>query len=500
MELKIDTILSNGFVLAMAKTETKKEQEIKQRTKEENKTLFDYAIKESLIQINELKKIDNSLSDYLLAQELMINDPLFYSKVVKNINDGLSVFDAINSAMDFFMDGLKASSSTYLKERVLDMEDMINRLFDNINSKENNETDYKYILFVDELKPTVLIQNKENILGVVAKKGGYTSHSAILARSWDIPYVIVNDFKIKDFDTVIIDTRKKTVEINPKTDEFFKLKEEYDQSLNFNKKAVKHSDSYLFLANVASNLDIKRVNDYEFDGIGLYRTELIFMNSKRPYSFLEQYQIYSKAVLDMNGKPVCFRTFDVGDDKQMPYLKTHKKGIDNYKNNPVIFEDQIRALLQANKYSNMKIMFPMIESKEEFLFLRDWVLSIKDKYGYRNEVKIGMMLETKTALKNITDFTDTDFISIGTNDLTEELYGIKRENATKDLTYTDNLINELKDVVDFCSKNNICLSVCGELASIKEIAVKFYNIGIRNLSVSPAAIQHLNSAYTEFNK
>ena len=223
------------------------------------------------------------------------------------------------------------------------------------------------------------------------------------------------------------------------------------------------------------------------------------MNSDRPYTFLEQYQIYNEAV-DALGENrfICFRTFDVGDDKKISYLNTKKKGIDNYIRNPEIFETQISAIMKANKYKNVRLMFPMITSNSEFEYLRDWVLRVAKKNGY-NIPLIGMMLETKSALMNIESFVKADFISIGTNDLTKELYDINRDMSISEIDkYLSKLLIDIKSVVDFCNKMNICLSVCGELASIKDVAVKFYEIGIKNLSVSPSLIRTLNISYEEF--
>ena len=142
-------------------------------------------------------------------------------------------------------------------------------------------------------------------------------------------------------------------------------------------------------------------------------------------------------------------------------------------------------------------MFPMIETKEDFKFLKDWVIKIQKENNYKLP-KIGMMLETKKALKNIEDFTDVDFISIGTNDLTKELYGVNRNEENKYSLYLDDLLLKLRKVVEFASRNDIFLSVCGELASIKEVAIKYYEIGIRSLSVSPFAMRNLNAAFSEF--
>ena len=207
--------------------------------------------------------------------------------------------------------------------------------------------------------------------------------------------------------------------------------------------------------------------------------------------------IYTEACEKLKDKSIVFRTFDVGDDKNLSYLRVDKKGVSNYFNNPFIFETQVKAILASNIYDNLSIMFPMIETYKEFKLLRKWVIKIAKKNKYKIP-KIGMMLETKEALYSIKKFKHVDFISVGTNDLTSELYGVDRSQGMSDIYYAPDLMKKLSSVVDFAKKKKFSLSVCGELASIKDAAIMFYKIGIRNLSVSPSLIRILNMSIEEF--
>ena len=153
--------------------------------------------------------------------------------------------------------------------------------------------------------------------------------------------------------------------------------------------------------------------EYGFDGVGLFRTEMIFMNSNRPFTAIEQYKIYKEAIKTLDDKkPIVFRTFDVSGDKHIAYVSSHDKSIENYKQNPYIFENQVMAILKiyTDSKKNIRIMFPMIYTNEEFLYLRDWVINLASRFDYKVP-QIGMMLETKEALEHITDFNMTDFIS-----------------------------------------------------------------------------------------
>ena len=184
----------------------------------------------------------------------------------------------------------------------------------------------------------------------------------------------------------------------------------------------------------------------------------------------------------------------------MPYVTCLRKGVKNYIDNPLLFKTQIRALLEANENNTVKIMFPMIENYDEFVFLKRWVLNIKKIINNNSQIKIGMMLETKNALEHIHDFKDVDFISIGTNDLIFSVYKIGRDNQKNQLNdYLEDLANRLKNVVEFCENNNIELSVCGELASISHSLRKLMQIGIKNFSVAAHVVKLLNRIYKEIN-
>ena len=498
MEFKIDLVLSSGYVYGKAKCILAKDLDDSACDLISEFDILDNAIKKSISQIDEIKEKEPKLGDYFLAQKYMIQDPMLYKKARDLISKGMSAKNAYKKAMDDFISNLDKSTSIYLKERVVDLEDVVEIVIQNmaINNKEAKKE--KYILVSKKLRPSLLINDHDNILGIISNVGGYTSHSAILARAWNIPYVLVSNYEIIDGDIVIIDTRKNMVISNP-SDLTLKKCIKDIKELSIYDSVAKEHDDFKFLANVSTNKDIERVLNFNFDGIGLYRTELIFMNSNRPYTFLEQYKIYSEASELMKDKYITFRTFDVGDDKQIAYLKAEHKGIDNYKNNPSIFEDQIKALLKANMtYKNIKIMFPMIETETEFIYLKNWILRIAKENNYIVP-QIGMMLETKMALEGIMTFIEPDFFSIGTNDLTHELYNISRDDEDNSVfSYIDNLLESLSLVVDFCNKSNKELSICGELASIKDIAIRFYEIGIKNLSVSPSSMAMLNMAYTEF--
>lgn len=496
MKYKIKEVLSNGYVMGEALKLKIKNDEPEFVSEEFELIKLNHSIQRTSHELNDIKRNNPDLADFLETERLIAVDPILKKGVVAKIEEGHSAEEALEFVMNEYINNLANSKSEYLRERTNDINDVRDRLLSNMIQRTKFSDDDKYILVIDNLYPSLLIQRRNSIVGVIAKNGGYTSHSAILCRSFEIPYVIA-DIECESEDTIIIDTRFNEIDVNPSQTDELEFDGENSKRIIKSKIAILHNSEYEFMANVSNSFEVLKAAEYNFDSVGLYRTEMLFMNSDRPCTFLEQYSIYSEAVKMMNGKPITFRTFDIGDDKIIEYLKADKKGINNYITNPEIFEAQVSAIMKANTYGNVRIMFPMIYSNSEFEYLRDWVIKIARRNEYPVPL-IGMMLETKEALEHISDFVKTDFISIGTNDLSMEVYGISRLEFSDFSNYIDDLVESLKPVVEFAKKTDKSLSVCGEVASIKEVALKFYEIGIRKLSITPTLINVLNMSYDEF--
>ena len=450
--------------------------------------VFDKSLKLCNEELDILIAKDEKLGEFILFQKLMLNDPVLKKSVIKYLDDSSSIVEAIDKTIFEYTTELINSPSIYLQERVNDFKNIALLLKENLIENENKAPEAKFILITDELYPTQVIKYKERLLGVITKKGGYTSHSAILCKELAIPYVIYP--KTLECARAIIDSYKREIILDySKQDEL-----KYNDYINKNKTINKvNHEGYKFLANVSSSDDVKKANDLGFDGIGLYRTEFIFYNSDNILSLERQEDIYKEALNTMMDKPITFRTFDIGDDKTVAFIKNNGKGVKNYLDNPDIFSTQIKAIINAHSATTPRILLPMIRTNEEFNYLRNWIISLANN----KTVKIGMMLETKEALTNIESFTNVDFISIGTNDLTKELYQRSREKEY-DEAITLDLINKLIPIVEYTNKHSIPLSLCGEIASIPEVATRLFEIGIKNLSVTPSALNNLNLAYMKF--
>lgn len=498
MEVYKGEVLSEG--IALGKVHIEKSglaRWIKKLSGNQDKKDLEQAIFDSIKQIEEIKKNNSENKDYLDIQTLLISDPVLKEKAFSLIEEGKSVSQSINQVLDEYAQSLTASTNQYLQERAIDILDIKNRILSNLNGGTRLTDDEQFIYYAKQLHPSFLIQNKKKILGIVTNSGGYSSHTAILCRQLNIPY-LVGKIKSKEKDIIVIDTRKQQIIVNPELESLNHYEEIIKKLSKESFKAVPHK-SVGFYANVSDNSELDKVMEYAFDGVGLYRTEMIFMNTNRPYTYEEQYEIYSEAVDKLAGKPIYFRTFDIGDDKQLSYVKSYKKGIDNYKNNPELFKTQIKALINANKFDNLGIMFPMIFNNQEFNYLRDLVLEIKKELGNTSKIKLGMMLETSEAIEKLNEFENVDFISIGTNDLVLSIYHINRNLQKEQLQkYIDDLVLKIAKVVEICDSKKINLSICGELAAITNALKRFIEIGVKNFSVAAPAIKVLNTVYKEF--
>ncbi len=498
MEVYKGDVLSEGIAVGKAYVEKSGFAKwVKKLGGKQDKKALERAINDSIKQIEEIKNNNAENQDYLNIQILLISDPILKEKTFNLLDAGMSASQSVDQVLDEYAQSLTSSTNQYLQQRAIDILDIKNRILSNLNGSDWRLADTHFIYYARQLHPSFLIQNKKKILGIVTNSGGYSSHTAILCRQLNIPY-LVSKIKVKDEDLIVLDTRKQQIIVNPDQENLSHYEEIIKKLANESYQAVVHKD-FGFYANVSDNSELDKVLEYNFDGVGLYRTEMIFMNTNRPYTYEEQYEIYSEAVEKLTFKPIYFRTFDIGDDKQLPYIKSYKKGIDNYKNNPVLFRTQIEALINANKYDNLGIMFPMIFNNEEFNYLRNWVLDIKKELGNTSQIKLGMMLETREAMEKLREFENVDFISIGTNDLVLSIYHINRNLQKEQMEkYINDLVSKIAEVVQICQDKGISLSICGELAAITNALKSFMKIGVKNFSVATPAIRVLNKVYKEF--
>lgn len=484
-------VVSDGVALgkAIIKNNTYNIEKLNIEDVEFEKNKFFEAKKQCLAGLEDLKKYttEDNVS-FIDAHILMVNDASLQRDTLKIIEqEHVNVEYAFTRVIDRYINLIKDSKDEYLQERYLDIKDIkIKMLRAMLKEKDVAKIDYDYIVFTDEVLPSLLLHSNRHLKGIVSKSGGFTSHSAILANALGVVYMI-DDVDVSENDTVILDGSNTSIIINPNDDQIEEVKKRVNSQKTINLEEL--HKKFDICANISSNIEIENLKMLNLNGIGLYRSEFIFFERNQMPSYEEQKSIYKTALDEMYPKKVTIRTLDLGDDKKIDYIKTDKKGVENYYIYKDVFETQIKALVDANEKGNLRIMFPMIKTKEEFEYLKNRVLELSSN----KSLEIGMMVETKEALENIDNFDYADFYSLGTNDLLQELYGVKRDSPFDYKKYLPDLKIKLKPLTDYCKRNNKRLSVCGELASKPDAIKMLVEIGITKFSVG------INNVFTLFN-
>ena len=469
-----------------------------------------------------VSKRDEQAVDIFEGLSLLATDEELAESIINSIKENLFTAEyAVYSASRNYMKMLDEVDDEYIRQRSRDIEEVADKIIlqiisikdniniDNVDKKALND-DMSHILIVDKLLPEMLIgDNADNISGVVTHICADNSHAAIIARTKNIPVLTaINVDTLKDGDYAIIDDKDDILIINP--DENIRnyyeglLKENEDNRSALNKyknivaktKAGKQINIH---ANVSSIDDIKNAIDNGTNGIGLFRTELFYMDREMPPTEDEQFSIYKEAAVLMKNKPLVIRTFDGGLDKPLKFMEAKDvtlRGIQLSLRYDEIFKTQLRAIYRAAVYGNIKVMFPMIASENEVARIMELLTEVKaelasDKVPFE-DIQVGIMIETPLAVEFCYELTkDIDFVSIGTNDLIYYSFNRDRikENGTKitDEEY-DRLFNMIKDTVDSAHKNNCKVSVCGELASDLNYTDKLLELGVDELSVAPSKI------------
>ncbi|ABP68014.1 phosphoenolpyruvate-protein phosphotransferase [Caldicellulosiruptor saccharolyticus DSM 8903] len=468
------------------------------------------------------------------AHLLILDDPEFVKMVKEKIQQGTNAEWAVDESAKFYESLLLSLDDEYMRERASDIKDVSKRLIRILSDESHSEADLKNlaegsIIVAEDLTPSETAQmDKTRVAGFVTQQGGKTSHTAIIARTYEIPAIVgVKGAleKIKDGDVVIVDGYQGTVLINPDKQTL----EEYEKRMNEEKK--KKEELKRFVATEVKTKDGKRIKVYAnialpdeaeiaikngAEGIGLFRTEFLFMNRSSPPSEDEQFAAYKAVLEKMEGKPVIIRTLDVGGDKNIPYLNIENelnpflgyRAIRLCLGHRELFKTQLKALLRASVYGDLKIMFPMIttagELKEAKSILQEAKEELK-KQGieFSEKIEIGIMIETPAAAL-VSDILadEVDFFSIGTNDLIQYTLAIDRTNEKVSYLYdplNPAVLRLIKMTVENAHKKGKEVGVCGEIASDEEIVPILIGLGIDELSVNPAKVLSIKKRILDVN-
>lgn len=488
--------------------------------------------------IAQLEELYNSTVAYLgelnasifVAQEMLLEDSKYIRFVERQIRDEKNnAVYAVALASDEFSRLFASMDDTYMQSHVADVRDVSERLLRILSGTDVEMTQPKEpcIFVSDDFNAGDIVQfNRENVIGFATMFGSTVSHASILARTMGIPSVISlgqEMLAIYDGRTAILDGISGELIIDPdkKTMDRMKAKqEEYEEQQRMllllkGKNNVTKSGSYINVyANISNVEGVETALAHDAGGIGLFRSEFIFIEAETYPTEEEQFNIYREVVEKMRGRRTIIRTLDLGTDKQASYFRAEKennpalgyRAIRVSLTQPEIFKTQLRALYRASVYGNLDIMFPMIISVEEVKTIKAIIEEVKQELSeegisYSDKVLLGVMIETPAAVM-ISDLLakEVDFFSIGTNDLTQYTLAIDRQNPKLDKFYNAHhpaVMKMIEMTVDNAHNAGISVGICGELGSDLSVTQKFINMGIDELSVAPNMVLPLRKKIRE---
>lgn len=420
---------------------------------------------------------------------------------------------------DHFSSMFAEMDDDYMKERAADIRDISERVIANLNGENKSKvvTDEPVIILADDLAPSETVQlEKDKVLSFVTVHGSVNSHTAILARTMGIPALVSTEMELtQDLDgkLAVVDGNHGTIYVDPDAETMEKMKtlkkeeEEKKELLQTfkNKESITlDGKRVLTYANIGNVKDLALVLQNGAEGIGLFRSEFLYLESETYPTEEEQFEVYKKVAETMAGKRVIIRTLDIGADKQADYFELAKeenpamgvRAIRICLTRPEIFKTQLRALFRASAYGNIAIMYPMITSLSEIAQIKEIVEEVKAEldadgvpYGTPEQ---GIMIETPAAA-TISDLLakEVGFFSIGTNDLTQYTLAIDRQNQSLDAFFDAHHIAVLRMIyqtVQNAHKAGIWCGICGELGADSDLTELFLAMGIDELSVSPGRL------------
>lgn len=468
------------------------------------------------------KELGEEEAEIFGAHLLVLEDPEFIGEAENKIkNESLNAEYALNEVKDMFVSIFESMDNDYMRERAADVKDVTNRVLRHILGIKiidlSNLSD-EVVLIAHDLTPSdTATMDKKKVLGFLTNIGGRTSHTAIMSRTLEIPAIVglsdVTD-KVKDSDMIVFDGDKGIVIVSPEEDvvaeyqEKKRIFEEDKKALELLKgqPSVTTDKKHVELAgNIGTPNDLEGLINNDAEGVGLYRTEFLYMDSDEFPSEEIQFEAYKKVLEGMKGKPVVIRTLDIGGDKKLSYFEMEEemnpflgyRAIRLCLDRTDIFKTQLRALFRASVYGKLRIMFPMISSLEELLAAKAICEEVKsdlkaEGLGYSDDVEIGMMIEIPSAAV-ISDLLakHVDFFSIGTNDLIQYTCAVDRMNQK--ISYLYNQFNPavlrlIKMVIKNAHAEGKWVGMCGESAGDQMMIPILLGFGLDEFSMSPISI------------
>ena len=464
------------------------------------------------------------------VHQMMLMD-LDYVESIRNIitTQEVNAEYAVGTTGDNFSEMFASMDDAYMQGRAADVKDVSDRLIKILSGggESGVQTDEPVIVAADDLVPSETVQlDKEKVLGFATMYGSANSHTAILARTMNIPAVIglgeelktVYDGKDAIIDgftgTIYIDPDEETLRVMTEKREEDRKKKALLEELKGKENVTLSGQKINVYANIGNLSDVGAVLQNDAGGIGLFRSEFLYLESEDFPTEEQQFQVYKQVAENMAGKKVIIRTLDIGADKQVDYFNLDKeenpalgyRAIRICLTRPEIFKTQLRALYRASAFGQIAIMFPMIISVSEVKRIKEIIEEVKAELRetgipFREDVEIGIMIETPASVMVSRELAkEVDFFSVGTNDLTQYTLAIDRQNQKLDNFYDPHhpaVLRMIQMAADNAHAEGKWIGICGELGADLELTETFLKMGLDELSVSPSMVLPLRKKIRE---
>ncbi len=460
--------------------------------------------------------------------QMMLSDEDYINSIENIITQqGLNAEYAVAKTCENFCAMFEAMDDQYMQARSADVKDISERLIGVLMGKNNTNMfdDDNMIIASDDLAPSETVQlDKNKIIAFVTEKGSVNSHTSILARTMNIPAIIGIDLSGFDGELAAIDGKTGTVYIQPDEKTLEQMKQKYSEEqqqkqllaeLKGKENVTADGVRIKVYANIGNNKDLAYVLSNDAEGIGLFRSEFLYMERDIYPTEEEQFAAYKTVAVTMGGKKVIIRTLDIGADKQADYFDLPReenpamgmRAIRICLTRPEVFKTQLRALFRAAVYGNISVMYPMITSVAEVRKIKSIVSEVVSELKAEKipfEIpEQGIMIETPAAVMMSDELAhEVSFFSIGTNDLSQYTFAIDRQNSSLDEFYdphSESIMRMIQMTVQNGHKAGIWVGICGELAADTALTKRFLQMGIDELSVSPGSVLPLRKKIREIN-
>ena len=480
-------------------------------------------------------RVGEKEAEIMQGHLMLLNDPMLTNEIENAITgDNVCSEFAIETVCTMYADMFASMDDELMQQRATDMRDIkvrLQQVLQGVKPVDIAALPEGSVIVAKDLTPSMTAGiNPANVAGIVTEMGGRTSHSAILARAMEIPAVVAVPGilgQVEDGAEMIVDgsegvvlaapSEEEKAEYTAKRDQFLKEKKELEQYIG--KPTVTRDGVEIELvANIGNPDDVEKVLQYDGEGVGLFRTEFLFMDRTAMPTEEEQFEAYKKVAIALNGRPVIIRTLDIGGDKEIPYMGLQKD------ENPFlgyrairfcldrkddVYRPQLRALLRASAFGQIKIMIPMVTCIEEIREAKALIEEIKKELGekgiaYNKEIKVGIMVETAAASLMADVFAkEVDFFSIGTNDLTQYTMSVDRGNEKVSYlysTFNPAVLRSIRNIIKCGREAGIMVGMCGEAASDPMMIPLLLAFGLNEFSMSSSAILKARKMITGYSE